>query len=152
MTESRGGNRLRLGRFSESGQIYLLTSVTRDRTPFFTDWHKGRLLVNAFRQAEEEGSAISLAWVVMPDHFHWLVELQNSSLSVLMCKTKSRTTWAFNAMSGRNIRLWQKGYHDRAIRKEEDLQNIARYIIMNPVRADLVRRPHDYPLWDAIWV
>jgi putative transposase len=141
-----------LGRFSESGQIYLLTSVTRDRIPFFNDWYKGRLPVSAFRQAEKEGSARSLAWVVMPDHFHWLVELQNSSLSVLTCITKSRTVRAFNAMSGQNIRLWQKGYHDRAIRKEEDLQNIARYIIMNPVRAGLVRRPHDYPLWDAIWV
>ncbi|MGI3744702.1 MAG: REP-associated tyrosine transposase [Janthinobacterium lividum] len=149
---SNGTHRLRLGRFSESGQIYLLTSVTRGRAPFFSDWRMGRLLVNAFRQAEEEGAAKSLAWVVMPDHFHWLVELQNAHLPVLMCKTKSRTVRAFNELSGGSHRLWQKGYHDRAIRKEEDLQAVARYIVANPIRAGLVSRVHDYPLWDAIWV
>ena len=112
----------------------------------------GRLLVNAFRQAENEGAARSLAWVVMPDHFHWLVELQNVHLPVLMCKTKSRTVRAFNEATGTHDRLWQKGYHDRAVRREEDLQAIARYIVTNPIRAGLVKRVHDYPLWDAIWI
>jgi REP element-mobilizing transposase RayT len=109
-------------------------------------------LVNAFRQAEEEGAARSLAWVVMPDHFHWLVELQTASLPVLMCKAKSRTVRAFSVASGHQHRLWQRGYHDRAVRKEEDLVAIARYIIANPIRAGLVKRVHDYPLWDAIWI
>lgn len=149
---SPGGNRLRFGRYSESGGIYLLTSVTLNRSPFFGDWQMGRLLVNAFRRAEEEGAVRSLAWVVMPDHFHWLVELQNVHLPVLMCKTKSRTVRTFNDATGNCHRLWQKGYHDRAVRREEDLQAIARYIVMNPVRAGLVRRVHDYPLWDAIWL
>ncbi|SER75633.1 REP element-mobilizing transposase RayT [Pseudomonas sp. NFACC02] len=149
---SPGGNRLRFGRYSESGGIYLLTSVTLNRSPFFGDWQMGRLLVNAFRRAEEEGAVRSLAWVVMPDHFHWLVELQNVHLPVLMCKTKSRTVRTFNDATGNCHRLWQRGYHDRAVRREEDLQAIARYIVMNPVRAGLVRRVHDYPLWDAIWL
>lgn len=149
---SPGAHRLRFGRFSESGQIYLLTSVTRGRAPFFSDWQTGRLLVNAFRLAEEEGAARSLAWVVMPDHFHWLVELQNVHLPVLMCKTKSRAVRAFNGINGGSHRLWQKGYHDRAVRKEEDVQAVARYIVANPIRAGLVTRIHDYPLWDAIWV
>jgi hypothetical protein len=48
--------------------------------------------------------------------------------------------------------MWQKGFHDRAIRREEDLRAVARYIIANPLRAGLVRRVHDYPLWDAIWL
>jgi hypothetical protein len=32
------------------------------------------------------------------------------------------------------------------------LQSVARYIVANPVRAGLVRRVQDYPLWDALWV
>ena len=147
-----GGHRLRLGRVSQPGRIYLLTSVTKDRAPFFTDWRTGRLLVNAFRQAHDEGAVISLAWVVMPDHFHWLVELRETPLAVLMCKTKSRTVRAFSELTGIQTRLWQKGYHDRAVRREEDMQAIARYIVANPIRAGLVNRVHDYPLWDAIWL
>lgn len=30
--------------------------------------------------------------------------------------------------------------------------DIARYIITNPVRAGLVRRVGDYPLWDVVWL
>ncbi|KIH82024.1 transposase [Pseudomonas batumici] len=110
------------------------------------------MLVRQFRQAQAEGSADSLTWVVMPDHFHWLIELKNSSLPELMLATKSRSAREINAHLGRSGRLWQKGFHDRAIRREEDLLAVARYIIANPIRAGLVKRVRDYPLWDAIWL
>ena len=146
------GANLRNGRYSQSGQIYLLTAVTQHRAPVFTDWRVGRLVVYEFRQAQIQGLADSLAWVVMPDHFHWLIELKQSTLPALMLATKSRSARAVNARLGRSGRLWQKGFHDRAIRREEDLTAVARYIIANPLRAGLVKRVHDYPLWDAIWV
>jgi REP element-mobilizing transposase RayT len=152
MTHWPHAKRLRVGRYSQSGQLYLLTAVTLDRQPLFADWRCGRLLVAQFRQAQDQGLAGSLAWVVMPDHFHWLVELKRSSLSALMLATKSRSAREINARLGRSGRLWQKGFHDRAIRREENVQAVARYIIANPIRAGLVSRVQDYPLWDAIWV
>ena len=93
-----------------------------------------------------------MAWVVMPDHFHWLIELQQGSLSDLMQKTKSRSTKTVNRLTGRKVPLWQKGFHDRALRREEDLVKTARYIVANPLRAGLVQKLGDYPLWDAVWV
>ncbi|MCF6281296.1 MAG: hypothetical protein L3J28_03650 [Candidatus Polarisedimenticolaceae bacterium] len=42
--------------------------------------------------------------------------------------------------------------HDRAIRKEEDLVAIARYIVANPLRAGLVKSIKDYPHWDCVWL
>ncbi|NWB85146.1 REP-associated tyrosine transposase [Pseudomonas gingeri] len=145
-------SQLRTGRYSQSGQIYLLTAVIEDRRPVLADWQTGRLLVQQFRQAQAEGLADSLTWVVMPDHFHWLIELKSSTLSELMLATKSRSAREINARLGRSGRLWQKGFHDRAIRREEDLLAVARYIIANPLRAGLVKRIRDYPLWDAIWL
>jgi hypothetical protein len=38
------------------------------------------------------------------------------------------------------------------LRKDEDLQTVARYIVANPLRAGLVEKIGDYPLWDAIWL
>ena len=43
-------------------------------------------------------------------------------------------------------------HHDRALRRDEDLLAVARYIVANPLRAGLVRRVGDYPLWDAVWL
>jgi hypothetical protein len=43
-------------------------------------------------------------------------------------------------------------YHDRAIRRDEELQRGGRYIVGDPVRARLVGRLGDYPHWDAVWL
>jgi len=48
--------------------------------------------------------------------------------------------------------LWQRGFHDHALRRDEDIEDIARYIVANPLRAGLVRHIGDYPHWDAIWI
>ena len=152
MTTRPHSQQLRSGCYSQSGQIYLLTVNTRDREPFFGRFETGRLVVDAFRRAQEEQFAHSLAWVVMPDHFHWLIELQEIGLSKLIARTKSRATVTFNRLMQREGSLWQDGFHDRAIRKEEDLQTVARYIVANPLRAGLVTKIGDYPLWDATWV
>ena len=144
-------NQLLKGRYSEPGGIYLLTTVTEQRRPIFRDFHLGRLLVNQLRQAHDEGIVHSIAWVVMPDHCHWLVELRRKTLGELMCRIKSRSSVAVNRAAQSASRLWQKGYHDRALRQEDDLKAAARYIIKNPIRAQLTARIGDYPLWDACW-
>ena len=69
-----------------------------------------------------------------------------------MQKTKSLSTKAVRHASGGNSVLWQRGFHDRALRREEDLVRMARYVVANPLRAGLVEKLGDYPLWDAIWV
>ncbi|MBV6826842.1 transposase [Pseudomonas sp. PD9R] len=145
-------HRLRIGHHTEANRIYLLTTNTLHRAPVFKDFFLGRLVVDQFRNAQSLGLANSLAWVVMPDHFHWLIELQKGSLSELMQKTKSMSTKAVKQANGRGTSLWQRGFHDRALRREEDLVKVARYVVANPMRAGLVEKLGDYPLWDAVWV
>jgi REP element-mobilizing transposase RayT len=152
MPDSPASHRLRTGRYAEPNRIYLLTTNTLGREPVFADYALGRLVVHQFRRAHDLGLAKSLAWVVMPDHFHWLVELENCSLRKLMRQTKSLITRDVNLSNGRGGPLWQQGYHDRALRREEDLVKLARYVVANPLRAGLVEKLGDYPLWDAVWV
>ncbi|WP_346656587.1 transposase [Pseudomonas sp. SWRI51] len=143
---------LRRGRFSEPGRVYLLTSTTKDRTPFFKDFQSARCLPLHFAEAQHEGSLQSLAWVIMPDHIHWLVELGDATLATVMRRFKSRSRCSLHKIGKVKGQLWQVGYHDRALRREEDLRAFARYVVANPIRAGLVERLGDYPLWDAIWV
>lgn len=152
MLNSPHSSQLRRGRYSETYRTYLITSVTHNRQPVFADWKLGRLLVTEFRSAQCEGMADSLAWVVMLDHFHWLVELKGCQLPHLMRKVKSGSALAVTRAKKQQFKLWQKGYHDRAIRQESEIIQAARYIVANPIRAGLVKRYGDYPLWDAIWL
>ena len=48
--------------------------------------------------------------------------------------------------------VWASAYHDHAIRDDEDLRAVARYIVANPLRAGLVKSVADYPFWDAVWL
>jgi REP element-mobilizing transposase RayT len=152
MPDLPAAHRLRFGRYAEASRIYLLTTNTYQRRPVFRDFTLGRLVVDQFRNSQNSGLANSMAWVVMPDHFHWLIELQQGNLSQLMQKTKSLSAKAVRQATGDSNPLWQRGFHDRALRREEDLVKVARYVVANPLRAGLVQKLGDYPLWDAIWV
>ncbi|RON49714.1 REP-associated tyrosine transposase [Pseudomonas frederiksbergensis] len=152
MPELSASHRLRIGRYAEQNRIYLLTANTLKREPVFRDYTLGRMVVHQFKQAQEQGFVDSLAFVVMPDHFHWLIQLQKGSLGQLMCQTKSLSARAINEAAGRTGSLWQQGFHDRALRREECLVKVARYVVTNPLRAGLVERYGDYPLWDAVWL
>ena len=151
MTRHYHGHDLRKGRCSQSGGIYLITTVTHQRRPLFTDIFLGRIVVNTLRN--ESSRVTTLAYVLMPDHMHWLVQLQaNITLGKVMQTVKSVSSHAINRSLGRNGCIWQPRYHDHAVRREEDVRALARYVIANPLRAKLVDSVRDYPLWDAIWL
>lgn len=141
-----GSHRLRLGRTSEPGRFYLLTTVTQHRAPVFADIYAARGLIRILAHQHEAGNVDSHAFVVMPDHLHWLVQLKEDPLDRLMGRVKS--------ISSRQIQhlTWQAGYHDHALREEDDLRRMARYITANPLRAGLVAYIGDYPHWDAVWL
>ncbi|MNZ74283.1 Transposase IS200 like protein [compost metagenome] len=143
---------LRRGRHSESGRLYLLTTATHQRRPLFLDFQHARTAIRHLRLAEQENSCQSLAWVVMPDHVHWLIELKEVTLSTLMRRFKARSSHVLRKAGGVSAPVWQAGYHDRALRREDDVVRVARYIIANPLRAGLVDKVGDYPHWDAVWV
>ena len=146
------GRALRRGRYSEAHRPNLITTVTRDRQRLFADMRCGRIVVNTLR--DYQSVVVTLAFVVMPDHLHWLLELDaQRSLSEIVGTAKSVSSRRINNYLGRNGgAVWQRGFHDHAVRREEDLQSLAPYVVSNPVRARLVRSVRDYPLWDAVWV
>ncbi|WP_248917831.1 REP-associated tyrosine transposase [Pseudomonas entomophila] len=143
---------LRKGRYSETGRLYIVTSVVDERQPLFADFHLARAMVAQLRHAHDQQWVCSLCWVVMPDHFHWLIELRQIELSNLMRRVKSRSTLLINKAASRQGRLWQKNFHDHALRKDEDIRSAARYIVSNPLRSGLVRSLRNYPHWDAVWL
>ncbi len=144
---------LHRGRVSLPGQIYFLTTTTFERYPVFADFACARQVVNEMRRLHDSALVSSLAWVVMPDHLHWLLSLGHThSLAIMVKMLKGRTAVAVNRSAKRRGPIWQQGYFEHALRDDEDLAGIARYIVANPVRKKIVQRVGDYPHWDAIWV
>jgi len=104
-----------------------------------------------FRRIDAEGLTHSLAYVVMPDHIHWLVKIRAFSLDYIMQRFKSSSALRINRMLGKTGPFWQSSYHDHAIRSEESLFRHAMYIVANPVRANLASCVGEYPYAWCRW-
>jgi len=152
-TNRRPGYRaLRKGRYSQPNGIYLVTTVTDQRIPWFQVFSFAHLMCRCLVHPGNLGDARLLCWVVMPDHLHLLIELAETPLPSALNRLKSKSAIALNREIGRQGRFWQPGFHDHALRAEEELLDVARYIVANPLRAGLARRYADYPFWDAVWL
>lgn len=144
---------LRKGRFSGPGYMYCVTTVTTGRVTLFSDIRCGRLVVTEMRRLHDEDLLQSLAWVLMPDHLHWLFQLGAvADLPATMKLFKARSARSLNQYLHRTGSIWQKAYYDHALRRDEDVPKVARYIIENPLRAGLVSNIGEYSLWDSMWL
>jgi len=154
-----GYDALRKGRISETNRAYCVTTVTQNREPLFNDLYVARIVINTMKTLHNENYVDSLSWVLMPDHLHWLFQLGDNcsnklepTLSVVMKRLKSISAQSINRYLNRNGSVWQKAYYDRGLRDNEDVTQIARYIVANPLRAGLVEYIENYSHWDAAWL
>ncbi|RLA29685.1 MAG: transposase [Gammaproteobacteria bacterium] len=149
---NRHSKNLRKHRYSASGHIYLVTTTCIARNPIFENTMLGGIVVNEIRQSDEARRTYTFAYVVMPDHLHWLFQLQQSaSLSSIVQRVKGRSANQINKLRNLSGPVWQPGYHDRTLRIDESLERIGNYIVANPVRGGIVKSIEDYPLWDLMW-
>ena len=89
-----------------------------------------------------------LAWVVMPNHVHALIEVWQNPLPEILKNWKSYTAKVANHILGREGTFWQDDYFDRYIRDEEHYRRAVLYIENNPVKAGLVRLAAHWP-WSS---
>lgn len=151
--EHPGYQRLRSGRRSEPGRVYLITTVTRGREPLFADFASAARMSQLIACPGTWPASQLLAWVLMPDHWHGLLAIDGGlPLSTIVQRAKGRTARRFNLGLQRQGSVWRDGYHDRALRGDDNLRAAARYLIANPVRAGLVGSLEQYPFWDAAWI
>lgn len=143
----------RVGRLSLPNHVYHVTSVTVGRRRLFDSFLLASTCARTFANSARSERAELLAWVLMPDHVHWLIHL-GASCSLASCVRRLKSA------SARQLRrdhqavpaVWQPGYFDHALRDDESVEGVARYIVANPLRAGLVTSVRDYPFWDAIWL
>ncbi len=90
-----------------------------------------------------------LAWVIMPNHLHTLIEVWQEPLSKILQSWKSFTSKEANHFLNRTGTFWQPDYFDRYIRNEEHFQKAVHYIENNPVKARFVEKPEDWKFSSA---
>jgi predicted XRE-type DNA-binding protein len=84
------------------------------------------------------------AWVLMTNHFHLEVETPEANLSRGMHWLNTRYVQWFNRKHDRCGHLFQRRFEAKLIEKEAYMLEVARYVILNPVRAHMVAHPEEY--------
>jgi len=136
--------RLRGFDYSEERAIHL-TWGTYQRRPLLRHEQLARQIIDLLT-AEASATGIAVpAFCLMPDHVHVLTRsTKRVDIIAYVQRLKSRTTRAYWDCGGRG-KLWQRGFYDRILRKNEDIEHVADYILANPVRAGLVDDISAYP-------
>jgi putative transposase len=97
----------------------------------------------------DEGRYRLLAWCIMPNHVHVVIEiLDRPSLSEIVGSWKSFTAKQANAKLGRSGSFWHADYFDRYMRNEDHLTRTIEYVEYNPVKAGLVEVASIWP-WSS---
>ena len=104
------------------------------------------LLIDVLRSLVTEHKFKLHDFVVMPDHFHVLVTVEEGmTIEKAMQLIKGRFSHRLSHEFGYLGEVWQRGFADvQVINRESFLQHRA-YIAMNPVKAGLVDAPEKYP-------
>jgi putative transposase len=81
-----------------------------------------------------------ITYCLMPDHLHILVQAEETPKDL---RSFVRGFKSFCSKSCRRY-LWQRSFYEHILRKEENVVDVARYILHNPVRKDLVKEYGEY--------
>jgi putative transposase len=141
--------KLRLPDFDYRGcHRYFITVCTDAKRPFFENETLVKVVLDVL--AEESGKFDFTVWgyCFMPDHLHLVLEgkTTNADMPAFIRAFKQKTGYAYRRRLSESIgRLWQAGYYDHVLRRDEDLQSVLQYVFNNPVRKQMVSCFTDYP-------
>jgi REP element-mobilizing transposase RayT len=140
MERRRFRRRIRLEGYDYSrAGAYFITIVAAQRDLLFLDERFRDAAESCWRWLAQHYSYVRLDdYIVMPNHLHGIVVLDESAIAR---KTISSLIGAYKTVSTKRINalrqtpgsvVWQRSFHDRIIRSEEELNRIRQYILDNP--------------------
>jgi len=139
--------RAKIRRWYVPNAVYFITAVTFDRRPVFLDDPNIQLLRATMRIAQKHHPFTMRAYVFLPDHFHLLIFVpETTNISKLLQSIQRNFTLNYKRVYNINrpTHIWQRGFWDHVIRDEDDFINHLDYIHYNPVKHRYVDKPEAY--------
>lgn len=131
-------------RLEHAGAIWHITSRGNAREAIVRDdADRARFVETLGRVAPVVGWRLH-AWVLMTNHHHLLVETPEPTLARGMRQLNGVYSQDFNRRHGRVGHVFQGRYKGILVERESHLLELARYVVLNPLRAGMVRTPAEY--------
>lgn len=130
------------------GAIYHITVRGNAYQKIFLDKHDYLLFLETLVEVKEYCGWEIFAYSLMPNHFHLLLKTPEPNLSIGMRELNGNYTLRFNARHKRVGHLFQGRYKSIIVDGDNYLYELIRYIVLNPVKAKLVKDPKNWP-WSS---
>ncbi len=127
-----------------AGEFYHLYNRGHNRRPICLEPASYGFFVRQFRRYVADSEARVIAYVLMPNHYHVLVQALSDNLSSAMQRFGISYVKAINKRFDRVGSLFQGAFQASLVNCDEYLLHLSRYLHLNPVRARLVVRAEDW--------
>ena len=132
-------------RIEFAGALYHITSRGDGRDDIFLEDEDRELWLNLLEHICERFNWVVHSYCQMGNHYHILIETPDGNLSKGMRQLNGVYTQRFNRIHNRVGHVFQGRYKAILVQKDAYLLELSRYIVLNPVRARMVRTARDWP-------
>lgn len=135
-------------RISYPHAVYHVINRFVDKHPFFKDPEDYRYFLKVFHETARTFGVIIYAFVLMPNHFHLLIETPRPNISKFLHRLLTSAVKGMNRRRNRVGRLMQGRSKTILIETDSYFHTAFAYVLLNPVRAGIVDEPFGYP-WSS---
>lgn len=135
-------------RIEFAGALYHITSRGDRGEAIYEDDEDRELFLCVLAETVARFNWICHAYCLMTNHYHLVVETVEGNLSKGMRHLNGVFTQASNRRHGRMGHLFQGRFKGIVVDKDAYLLELSRYVVLNPVRAGMVKVPEDWP-WSS---
>lgn len=132
-------------RIEYEGAVHHITSRGNARVEIFLNDDDRNLFLEIFSKVVARNDWSCHAYCLMSNHYHLLIETPSQNLSRGMQLLNGIYTQKFNRQNKRSGHVFQGRFKAILVEKESYLLELARYVVLNPVRARMVRSASDWP-------
>ena len=131
-------------RLEYPGSLWHITARGNNRQSIYWDDFDRRTFLELLGESVDQYVWILTAFVLMSNHYHLVLQLIDRTLSRGMKWLNGRYAARFNARHSRVGHLFQGRFRGILVEKESYGLELLRYVVLNPVRAKMVRTPEAY--------
>jgi len=135
-------------RIEFAGALYHITSRGDRREDIYLDDDDRVCFLDVLAEVCDRFNWACHAYCLMSNHYHLLVETHEPTLGRGMRQLNGVYTQRFNRTHARVGHVFQGRYKAILVEKDSYLLELARYIVLNPVRAGMVSSARDWP-WSS---
>lgn len=132
-------------RIEFAGALYHITSRGNAQSQIFIDDADREYFLAQLARTKERCAWLIHGYCLMGNHYHLLIETQENTLAKGMKFLNGTYSQHFNRAHSRVGHVFQGRYKAILVQKDTYLLELSRYVVLNPVRAHMVRSANDWP-------